>query len=307
MFPAIAVEPPVVTSKVAKKLLKHPEFKKALEAAPEFTKAVLKELDKYAPKESLEELAKKGNARAQAQLAWEYTYGEEKNPELAFEWSKKAAAQGITIGEFILGRSYDMGLGSPKDPKEAVKWYRKAADKGLNIAQLNLGVLYSRGEGVPEDHKEAVKWYRKAAAPILPEFGKGIGKQVDQSLVALNDNTERTRLTAQYNLGWKYFYGDGVQKDFKESVEWFRKSAEGGFIRSQYSFGLLYASGGDGVPRNLVTAYAWHSIAAFSSHSEASSALVRLGKVMAPDDIAKAQKLNREMIKKNPKLLRNIR
>jgi len=46
----LTAELPVVKSKAAQELLKHPEFKKALEAAPEFTKAVLKELDKYAPK-----------------------------------------------------------------------------------------------------------------------------------------------------------------------------------------------------------------------------------------------------------------
>jgi len=51
----LAAEPPVVKSKAAKELLKHPEFKKALEAAPEFTKAVLKELDKYAPKTGIDE------------------------------------------------------------------------------------------------------------------------------------------------------------------------------------------------------------------------------------------------------------
>ena len=49
-FSGFAAEPPAVKSKAAQKLLKHPEFKKAMEAAPEFTKAVLAELDKHAPK-----------------------------------------------------------------------------------------------------------------------------------------------------------------------------------------------------------------------------------------------------------------
>jgi len=47
----LSADIPKVTSKAAKELLKHPEFKKALEAAPEFTKAVLKELDKHAPED----------------------------------------------------------------------------------------------------------------------------------------------------------------------------------------------------------------------------------------------------------------
>ena len=51
VFTAITAEPPVVTSKAAKELLKHPEFKKALEAAPSFTKDILKVLDELAPKD----------------------------------------------------------------------------------------------------------------------------------------------------------------------------------------------------------------------------------------------------------------
>ena len=39
----------VVKSKAAQELLKHPEFKKAMELVPEFTKAALKALDKFAP------------------------------------------------------------------------------------------------------------------------------------------------------------------------------------------------------------------------------------------------------------------
>lgn len=41
-------QPPAVKSKAAQELLKHPEFKKALEAAPELGK-LLEELDKHAP------------------------------------------------------------------------------------------------------------------------------------------------------------------------------------------------------------------------------------------------------------------
>ena len=46
VFIGFSAEPPNVTNKAAKELLKHPEFKKALEAVPEFTKAILAELDK---------------------------------------------------------------------------------------------------------------------------------------------------------------------------------------------------------------------------------------------------------------------
>ena len=33
---------------------------------------------------------------------------------------------------------------------------------------------------------------------------------------------------AQYNLGWMYANGKGVEKDEKEGIKWFRKAAEQG-------------------------------------------------------------------------------
>ena len=108
--------------------------------------------------------AEKGDAKAQGLLAWEYAYGEKKDPVLAFEWAKKAAEQGDSKGEFILGRSFHRGLGTEQDFKEAVKWYRKAAEQGDADAQNNLGVMYGFGKGVPQDYVTAYAWYNIAQA-----------------------------------------------------------------------------------------------------------------------------------------------
>ena len=109
-------------------------------------------------------LAEKGNAKAQGLLAWEYTYGEKKDPVLAFEWAKKAAEQGDSKGEFILGRSFHRGLGTEQDSKKAVKWYRKAAEQGHATAQYTLGQMYTWGTGVPKDYVTAYSWFNIAAA-----------------------------------------------------------------------------------------------------------------------------------------------
>ena len=84
--------------------------------------------------------AEKGDAKAQGLLAEEYTYGKNKNPDLAYVWATKAAAQGDTTGEFILGRSYHLGLGVEKSYENALKWYHESAKKNYPKAQLNLGV-----------------------------------------------------------------------------------------------------------------------------------------------------------------------
>ena len=100
-----------------------------------------------------------------------------------------------------------------------------------------------------------------------------------------------------------YYNGEGVPQDFKEAAKWYRKAAEQGVAPSQYNLGLMYANG-QGVERNFVISYAWWNIAATSGYQNAQKSLSQLGKVMTPDQIAKAQELSREMIKKNPKLLK---
>ena len=194
-----------------------------------------------------------------------------------FESLKALAEQGVAKAQHKLGWMYDFGKGVPKNDKEAVKWYRKAAEQGDAEAQTNLGYMFSNGEGVPVDDKEAAKWYRKAA--------------------------EQGYASAQLNLGYMYFYGRGVLKDFREAVKWFRKAAEQGNAQAQRDLGLVYAKG-EGAGRNFVTAYVWWNIAVTNGHQTAKGLLSQLEKIMTADQIAKAEQLSREMIKKNPKLLK---
>ena len=108
---------------------------------------------------------------------------------------------------------------------------------------------------------------------------------------------------AQYNLGVMYANGDGVPEDDKEAAKWFRKAAEQGNDGAQFNLGLMYDYG-DGVPEDRVAAYAWWSIAAVNGHEPSKSIKRRLVKKMTPEQLSKGWKLSREMVKKNPKLLK---
>ena len=59
---------------------------------------------------------------------------------------------------------YFYGEGVPKDYIEAAKWYRKAAEQGLSPAQGMLGAMYAEGKGVPKDEIEGLAWLNIAAA-----------------------------------------------------------------------------------------------------------------------------------------------
>jgi hypothetical protein len=56
------------------------------------------------------------------------------------------------------------------------------------------------------------------------------------------------------------------------------------------------------VLEDAVTAYAWFNIAAFNGNANAKKAKGAPAKEMTAEQIAEAQKLSREMLKKNPKL-----
>jgi TPR repeat protein len=151
------------------------------------------------------------------------------------------------------------------------------AEKGDAYSQNLLGVMYDDGKGVEQDFKEAVKWCRKAA---------------DQGYV-----------NAQTNLGTMYDNGEGVLEDDKEAFKWFRKAADQGHANAQYNLGVMYDVG-KGVGKDFVTAYAWWNIAVANGEEDAKENKELIAKEMTPAQITEAEALVKEMVKKNPKLLK---
>jgi uncharacterized protein len=62
---------------------------------------------------------------------------------------------------------------------------------------------------------------------------------------------------AQCLLGLRYMEGDGVDRDPKEAVLWFRKAARLGHAEAQYNLGLAYEEG-DGVRKSYPRALQWY-------------------------------------------------
>jgi TPR repeat protein len=63
----------------------------------------------------------------------------------------------------------------------------------------------------------------------------------------------------------------------------------------------MYADG-EGVPKDDVTAHAWWSIAA-NGFAQVKGVKDLLAQTMTPDQIAAAEALAKEMVKRNPKLI----
>jgi len=151
----------------------------------------------------------------------------------------------------------------------------------------------------------------KALIPILIGLlVVGCGKKEDEGAKAFMEwkafaetggNAEE-----QYRLGWMYHSGTWLEQDQKEAVKWYHKSAEQGNGFAQFTLAFIYDAG-LGVKQDNVTAYAWYTFATANDDENGKTLdkfRSRLSKEMTPEQITKAEELVKEMVKKNPKLLK---
>ncbi|RIA94274.1 hypothetical protein C1645_818265 [Glomus cerebriforme] len=81
-----------------------------------------------------------------------------------------------------------------------------------------------------------------------------------------NENDEHLKdEVAQYNLGQYYVYGKGVEKDEIKAFEYYKKSADQGYLNAQFQLGYCYHIG-IGTEVNKVKAFELYKIAAEKGH-----------------------------------------
>lgn len=73
---------------------------------------------------------------------------------------------------------------------------------------------------------------------------------------------------AQFALGIMYDEGQGVPKDDREAVRWYRMAAEQANASAQFNLGNVYYNG-QGVPKDYVQAYTWWNLAAAQGEEDA--------------------------------------
>jgi TPR repeat protein/serine/threonine protein kinase len=195
---------------------------------------------------------------------------------------RKAAADGIVEGQYLLGVCCQMGLGVTQNKAEAVTWFREAAGKGYAPAEYNLGLCYQLGQGVGQNNSEAVLWYQKAADKGLAaaenqlgvcyDKGAGVPKDPNQAASLFRKAAAKGHGDAENNLGVCYFHGNGVKQDPVEAVMWFRKAAEKGIASAQHNLGTCYKLG-KGVIGDPKEAVFWFCKAAEQGHMVAENDL----------------------------------
>ena len=125
-----------------------------------------------------------------------------------------------------------MGAQNAKPLSKQDELLLKAGESGSLEAQHQLGAVYATGDwSGPRDTVRAAEWYRRAA--------------------------DRGHPYAQYNLGFMYLRGEGVEASPNEGLQWLRRSADQGEESAIRLLADIYRNGHYDVSPNTEEAQQW--------------------------------------------------
>ena len=238
---------------------------------------------------------------------YEYGRGVPQDFVEATKWYSKAANQGNAVAQNNLGVIFTDGKFSPKDYLKAVELFRSSANQGNVEALRNLGRMYRNGQGVVRDFAEADRLYYEAAnhedtiAQLYVGCRYSLAQNHTEAVIWFDRAAEQGNVNAQLCLGAMYYEGIFFAQDFDEAfkwlikaskqrdleakwqfilghifyfkksaeaVNWFRRAAEQGDIKSQLCLGAMYYEG-KFILRDFDEAFKWLSKATVYGHVDA--------------------------------------
>jgi uncharacterized protein len=123
--------------------------------------------------------------------------------------------------------------------------------------------------------------------------GWGVQRDDDEAIIWYRKAADQGLPIAQYHLGLAFLFGDGVQPDQVEGINWIRRAADQGYPLAQLFLGFAYASG-LGVKLDPVIGYMWASLAMQRNVIDARRVRDSFSGVMTVDQIRDSQNLVRE-------------
>ena len=193
-----------------------------------------------------------GKALAQGKL------GLKPDKKAALPWIQKAAKQGKTACQFLLGIMYAVGpegSGLKKDAKEAFVWLslatRSEESQTRSNAQNQLKLVRSKIDSLIQlDLLKRVNEFKAEETTVTINSSMGLDgadNSIQMSLRLDNLTLAATAGDAEAMFGLGIYYSD--QKEPLKSQQWLEKSAGTGFVDAMEALGQKYAVGGfDGEP-----------------------------------------------------------
>jgi len=158
------------------------------------------------------------------------------------------------------------------------------------------------------DYATALQEFRPLAEQGDASAQNNLGFMYYKGQGVPQDNTEAVKLyrlaaeqgyaKAQYNLGVMYAKGRGVPQDHEEALKWYRLSAEQGYAIAQNNLGFMYYKG-KGVPQDNVLAHMWFNLGAANGYENAAKGMDMVAKKITTQAIEQAQALARECMSSN--------
>lgn len=172
--------------------------------------------------------------------------------EKALYWYEKEAASGVVDAYEAAGDIYQM----QGRHEEAIRYYTRCMEEGSLSAACKLGILYQEGWGGDESLGKAVYFLDIAAKAGITEAKFRLGEIyfTEHGLMKRNFTlagkwylaaAKDGHVAAMERSGYCCQHGLGVAKDVQKALEWYRKSAAGGYGEAYLRLADLLAIQGD--------------------------------------------------------------
>jgi len=127
-------------------------------------------------------------------------------------------------------------------------------------------------------------------------YGEGVAQSNFEALHWFRLAAEQDNHNAQYNLAVMYLNGIGVVENTEEALRWFEAAANNGDGMAQYNLGVFYANGVYGLDQDIQRAWMWFTLAGSGGLENAASNAVLLQEFLNADQLSQAQEMARRQI-----------
>ncbi|MFT5618506.1 MAG: TPR repeat protein, partial [Arenicella sp.] len=185
------------------------------------------------------------------------------------------ADRGDAVSQFIIGKVYEDGVGIEKNIAKGYDYYQKSAAQNYPKANIAIGDLYAKGKFLNKNERLAAKFYLKAATEG-DKTAKDRLNTIDFKALDIDD-IEYYEYTAKnkdgsaidfFRLYKKYWYGQGVQRDYNKAIENLQKAVLKDYEPAIMTLGDLHMKGVV-VDQDYTTAFKYFKHAAFLKNDSA--------------------------------------
>lgn len=127
-------------------------------------------------------------------------------------------------------------------------------------------------------------------------YGEGVEQSNFEALHWFRLAAEQDNHNAQYNLAVMYLNGIGVVANTEEALRWFEAAANNGDGMAQYNLGVFHANGVYGLDQDILRAWMWFTLAGSGGLQNAASNAVLLQEFLSAEQIERGQAMVRQQI-----------